>query len=130
MLVLGASNIRLMIENYMKYGLLIRLPHSYIPSQDYGLFALAWLSVPLSLVVSFVVECGMRKLASQARNAKPDFLKKLAVVEKVAALAHVIHLIFLLSFSSYIVYNHIYHPLGKWCGQKKAKGTFADLCLS
>ncbi|CAO3580017.1 unnamed protein product [Absidia cylindrospora] len=111
MLVLGASNIRLVIENYMKYGLLIRLPHSYIPSQDYGLFALAWLSVPLSLAVSFIVEYGMTKLAVQARNAKPDFLKKLAVVEKVASLTHIGHLLFLLSFSSYIVYNHIYHPL-------------------
>ncbi|CAO3641390.1 unnamed protein product [Cunninghamella blakesleeana] len=111
MLVLGASNIRLIIENWMKYGLLIRLPHSYIPLQDYGFFFLAWLSIPLSFIISYVLENSMTKLATQGQNAKPDFIKKLASVERVTALTHLGHLVFLLSFPSYIVYNHIYHPL-------------------
>lgn len=114
MLVLGASNIRLVIENWTKYGLLVRFPHSYIPIQDYGFFFLAWLSVPLSLTISYVVENSMTKLATQAQNAKPDFLKKLASVERVTAFTHLGHLVFLLSFPSYIVYNHIYHPLSKF----------------
>lgn len=112
-LVLGAGNIRLVIENWIKYGLLIRLPHSDISMQDYGWFGLAWLSIPFSLVVSFVVEYTMAKVATQSRNAKPDHLKKLANVEKVVNLTHLGHLVFLLTFSSYIVYNHVHHPLGK-----------------
>ncbi|CDH49971.1 diacylglycerol acyltransferase dgat2 [Lichtheimia corymbifera JMRC:FSU:9682] len=111
MLVLGASNIRLIIENWMKYGLLIRLPHSYIPYQDYGLFVLAWLSVPLSLGISMMVEYAMAKLAIWARDTKPDVQSKVAVLERVASAMHIIHLTFLLAYPSYIVYTKIYHPL-------------------
>ena len=114
MLVLGASNIRLVIENWMKYGLLIRFPHSYIPYQDYGLFVLAWLSVPTCLAITLLVEFGMAKLAEKARNAKPDFRNKVAILERVASAAHVSHLTFLISYPSYIVYTKIYHPLGMY----------------
>lgn len=113
MLVLGASNIRLVIENWMKYGLLIGIPHSYIPLRDYGLFFFAWLCVPLSLTISLVVEYGMGKLAIHAKDAKPDFLNKLTILERVVALTHVSHLVFLLTFPSYIAYTQIYHPVGK-----------------
>ena len=114
MLVLGASNIRLVIENWMKYGLLIRFPHSYIPYQDYGLFVLAWLSVPACLTITLLVEFGMAKLAVKARNAKPDFRNKVAILERVASAVHVSHLTFLISYPSYIVYTKIYHPLGMY----------------
>lgn len=97
----------------MKYGLLIRLPHSYIPYQDYGLFVLAWLSVPLSLAISMSVEFAMAKLALWARDTKPDVQSKVAVLERVASAMHIIHLTFLLAYPSYIVYTKIYHPLGK-----------------
>ncbi|KAI9022998.1 MBOAT, membrane-bound O-acyltransferase family-domain-containing protein [Phycomyces nitens] len=114
MLVLGASNIRLVIENWMKYGLLIRLPHSYVPLQDYGYFLLAWLSVPFSLAISLLVEYSMAKLAIKAKEAKesnPEFVKKLATLERVAFATHVTHLVFLLMFTSFIVYTKIYHPM-------------------
>ncbi|KAI9311599.1 MBOAT, membrane-bound O-acyltransferase family-domain-containing protein [Dichotomocladium elegans] len=94
----------------MKYGLLIQLPHSYIPYQDYGLFVLAWLSVPLSLAISLALEYGMARLAIWAKNSKPDVHNKVAVVERVAMTLHVLHLTFLLSYPSYIVYTKIYHP--------------------
>lgn len=113
MLVLGASNIRLVIENWMKYGLLIGIPHSYIPYRDYGLFFLAWLSVPLSLVISLTVEYGISKVAVHAKDAKPEFLNKLTILERVVAVTHVCHLSFLLTFPSYLAYTQIYHPVGK-----------------
>lgn len=111
MLVLGASNIRLVIENWMKYGLLIGIPHSYIPYRDYGLFFLAWLSVPLSLVISLTVEYGISKVAVHAKDAKPEFLNKLTILERVVAVTHVCHLSFLLTFPSYLAYTQIYHPV-------------------
>ena len=98
----------------MKYGLLIGVPHhSHIPVRDIGLFMLAWLCVPLSLAISLVVEYGMGKLAVAAKDAKPDFLKKLIILERVVAVTHVSHLVFLLTFPSYLAYTQIYHPLGK-----------------
>lgn len=112
-LVLGASNIRLIIENWMKYGLLIRLPHSYIPYQDYPLSVLAWLSVPICLAITFLIEVGMSHLAKIARNAKPDFRNKVTILNNLAAAAHFMHLSFLLTYPSYIVYTKIYHPLSK-----------------
>lgn len=113
MLVLGASNIRLIIENWMKYGLLIGFPHSYIPLKDYLYFVVAWLSVPFSLSISLIVEYGMGKLATAAKDAKPDYMKKLVVLERVVTVTHICHLLVLLTFPSYIVYTKIYHPLGK-----------------
>lgn len=122
-LVLGASNIRLVIENWMKYGLLIRLPHSYIPYQDYGLFVLAWLSVPICLCITFFIELGLGQLAMQARGAKnPSSMKhKVTIFNTVAGVAHVFHLVFLITYPSYIVYEKIYHPLGKshWILEKR-----------
>jgi diacylglycerol O-acyltransferase-1 len=112
-LVLGASNIRLVIENWMKYGLLIGLPHNSIPTRDFGLFFTAWLCIPLSLTISLVLEYGMGRLALLGKNAKPDFLKKLGILEIVVSTAHCIQLVFLLTFPSYIAYTQIYHPLGK-----------------
>lgn len=111
-LVLGASNIRLIIENWMKYGLLIRLPHSYVPIKDYRFFFLAWLCVPLSLAISLVLERVMANVAVSSKDTKPD-LKRLSLLERITALTHVSHLIFLLIFPSYLVYTRIYHPLGK-----------------
>ncbi|KAG1463190.1 hypothetical protein G6F56_005340 [Rhizopus delemar] len=110
MLVLGASNIRLIIENWMKYGLLIRLPHSYVPIKDYRFFFLAWLCVPLSLAISLVLERVMANVAVSSKDTKPD-LKRLSLLERITALTHVSHLIFLLIFPSYLVYTRIYHPL-------------------
>lgn len=111
--MLGASNIRLVIENWMKYGLLIGIPHSYIPYRDYGLFFLAWLCVPLSLVISLTVEYGISKLAVHAKESNPEFLNKLTILERVVAITHVSHLLFLLTFPSYLAYTQIYHPVGK-----------------
>ncbi|CAO3677799.1 unnamed protein product [Rhizopus microsporus] len=111
MLVLGASNIRLIIENWMKYGLLIRLPHSYIPIKDYFFFFFAWLCVPLSIFISYIIESAMGKLALLAKDDKPEFIKKLALYERVLAITHISHLVFLLTFPSYLVYTRIYHPL-------------------
>ncbi|KAI7897929.1 MBOAT, membrane-bound O-acyltransferase family-domain-containing protein [Cokeromyces recurvatus] len=111
MLILGASNIRLIIENWMKYGLLIGSPHSHIPVKDFVFSFIAWLSVPISLIISFMLEFGMSKLATTAKDAKPDFLKKLTILERVVAVTHLCHLLFLLTFPSYIIYTQIYHPV-------------------
>jgi len=111
MLVLGASNIRLIIENYMKYGLLIKLPHSYIPYQDYGLFVLAWVSVPISIASAFLIEWLMAKIALHIRSQKVDARAKMKAIEVLAAVFHCMHLLFLMIYPSYIVYTKIYHPM-------------------
>jgi diacylglycerol O-acyltransferase-1 len=113
-LVLGASNIRLIIENYMKYGLLIKLPHSYIPYQDYGLFVLAWVSVPISIVSAFLIEWLMAKIAIHIKSQKEDSRPKITSIEVLAGVFHCMHLLFLMIYPSYIVYTKIYHPMGKW----------------
>ncbi|KAJ2964686.1 hypothetical protein NQZ79_g463 [Umbelopsis isabellina] len=111
MLVLGASNVRLIIENYMKYGLLIKLPHSYIPYQDYGLFVLAWVSVPVSITSAYLIEVAMAKIAIYIKEQKLDVKQKMMYIETLSAVFHSIHLLFLMIYPSYIVYTKIYHPM-------------------
>ncbi|KAI8971348.1 hypothetical protein BDB01DRAFT_483879 [Pilobolus umbonatus] len=115
MLVLAASIIRLIIENYMKYGLLITIPnHSYIPWKDFGFSFMAWLCVPSCLMISFILEYSVSVTAVNAKDAKPDIKKKLMLMEKFVAIAHILHLTLLLTFPSYLAYTKIYHPLSKY----------------
>ncbi|KAH8552127.1 membrane bound O-acyl transferase [Umbelopsis sp. PMI_123] len=100
-----------MIENYMKYGLLIKLPHSYIPYQDYGLFVLAWISVPISITSAFLIEWLMAKIAVHIKSQKADSRPKIKSIEVLAGSFHCMHLLFLMIYPSYIVYTKIYHPM-------------------
>ncbi|RUP48241.1 hypothetical protein BC936DRAFT_144796 [Jimgerdemannia flammicorona] len=109
-LILAASNIRLMIENYVKYGLLLKIPGHDIPSRDYVLFVVAWISVPISLVVAFGVEWFMAQLAKRSKDDKPGKIP-LVASEAIATTLHIVNLTFLMVYPSYIIYNKIYHPI-------------------
>lgn len=97
----------------MKYGLLIKFPHSYIPYQDYGLFVLAWVSVPVSITSAYLIEVAMAKIAIYIKEQKLDVKQKMMYIETLSAVFHSIHLLFLMIYPSYIVYTKIYHPMGK-----------------
>ncbi|OZJ04435.1 hypothetical protein BZG36_02908 [Bifiguratus adelaidae] len=116
MLVLAASNLRLIIENYQKYGLLIRVPTAYLTyTDDYYYFLLAWLCVPVSIVTSFTVEKVMAQLAlghkKALRDAKGLQTHQYDICNTLAAVVHFVHLTFLILFPSMVVYRYIYNPL-------------------
>src|SRR5206468_3788120 len=67
-LVLAANNIRLIIENHIKYGFLLSLPGSQVQTNDYIFFLITWLAIPVSLTVSFTTERFMANVALRERK--------------------------------------------------------------
>ncbi|KAF9133283.1 hypothetical protein BGW39_010100 [Mortierella sp. 14UC] len=63
MLLLFGNNVRLIIENYQKYGILISLPGSKISKEDWILTGLAHLLVPLNVILSYQLERWAMKTA-------------------------------------------------------------------
>ncbi|KAG0219181.1 hypothetical protein BGX33_004245 [Mortierella sp. NVP41] len=56
MLLLFGNNVRLIIENYQKYGILISLPGSKVSKDDWIMTGLAHLLLPLNVILSYQLE--------------------------------------------------------------------------
>ncbi|KAF2002406.1 hypothetical protein P154DRAFT_520899 [Amniculicola lignicola CBS 123094] len=130
-LVLIVSNLRLMIENFRKYGVLICIHCHDYKRQDviYGL--LLYLSVPLHLFVAFVIElCAVQQangaLARMQRardagdNNTPEAIRKAQKAFnstwRIIALAHGINATMNLIIATTVVYYYIHHPgIGTLC---------------
>ncbi|KAG0068568.1 hypothetical protein BGZ89_004498, partial [Linnemannia elongata] len=86
MLLLFGNNIRLIIENYQKYGFLLSIPGSNVSKQDWILAGLTHAILPLHVIIAYQLEQwasrkakGFRKrLADQKENptTKDDEDKK------------------------------------------------------
>ncbi|KAF2477603.1 uncharacterized protein BDR25DRAFT_299489 [Lindgomyces ingoldianus] len=128
-LVLIVSNLRLMIENFRKYGVLICIHCHDYRRQDvvYGL--LLYLLVPCHLFVAFIIELAA---AQQARGALARMKKagddhdtptKQAQARRsfnstwrIVAFLHGINATFNLMIATTVVYYHIHHPgIGTLC---------------
>ncbi|KAI7826497.1 putative diacylglycerol O-acyltransferase [Gamsiella multidivaricata] len=134
MLLLFGNNVRLIIENYQKYGILISLPGSKVSSEDWLLTALAHVLLPLNVLVAFQLERWARKWAighrkriadtsarsdntlSEERDPK-QVLKdahsaenSIKVYQSIVGWLHAFNVILTLSWSSYMSYYLIFHP--------------------
>lgn len=121
-LVLVVSNLRLMMENFKKYGILVTLSGSKIRPEDWRWAVFLYLSTPCYLFVAY----GMEVLA--ARAAKDMLaLEKRAVDEKdekeiqkrkdagfltwnVIANVHAFNASIMLVVATYVVYFKIHNP--------------------
>ncbi|KAG0326995.1 hypothetical protein BGZ99_008545 [Dissophora globulifera] len=132
MLLLFGNNVRLIIENYKKYGLLISLPGSQMSKDDWQWTFLAHVLLPLNVIVSFQFErwavksaMGLRKRfadTSAASSASNDVDPKQRLKEARKAEAsikafqqllgwlHTINVIVIISWPSYMAYYLIFHP--------------------
>ncbi|KAK9667589.1 hypothetical protein K7432_017648, partial [Basidiobolus ranarum] len=70
MLLLFVTNIRLIVENYQKYGFLINVPGHDIPNEDYPMSFLAYIILPINVLVAFSIE----KIALILSNTLPKNL--------------------------------------------------------
>ncbi|KAG0265401.1 hypothetical protein BG011_004786 [Mortierella polycephala] len=139
MLLLFGNNIRLIIENYLKYGFLISFPGSNVSKQDWILAAITTVILPLNVMLAYKLEhwamenaIGFRKRKSDDAPAEPpkavaagdnkDEKKnkkqpKTKMVEELAkenqstvGWLHVANLFFIIAWPSFMSFYIIYHP--------------------
>ncbi|KAF2742868.1 hypothetical protein M011DRAFT_471902 [Sporormia fimetaria CBS 119925] len=128
-LVLIVSNLRLMIENYRKYGVLICLHCHDYRRQDVVSGLLLYLLVPCHLFIAYVIEyiAAQRAKAALARmkragdsqdtpSAQRAALRSFNATWYTIALCHGINATFCLAYATKVVYYNIFHPgIGTVC---------------
>lgn len=72
MLLLFGNNIRLIIENYQKYGFLLSIPGSNVSKQDWILAALTHAILPLHVIVAYQLEQWASRKAKGFRKRLAD----------------------------------------------------------
>ncbi|KAF4627351.1 hypothetical protein G7Y89_g10806 [Cudoniella acicularis] len=126
-IVLIVGNLRLMIENIRKYGVLICIRCHDYRSQDLILGAALYFIIPCHLFLAYIVEL---VAAQQARSslkagkkrsgtatpggsyvASDEEKQKFQSTWKMIAWIHGINITFCLGITSFIVYFFIHHPL-------------------
>ncbi|KAJ4355696.1 uncharacterized protein N0V89_003716 [Didymosphaeria variabile] len=128
-LVLVFSNLRLMIENFRKYGVLICISCHDYSRQDviYGLAL--YFSIPCQLFLAYLIELvaaqqaksalARMKRAGEEHNTRENQAaarRRFKKIWRIVAFCHGMHATFNLWISSYIVYYHIHHPgIGTLC---------------
>ncbi|KAI0227255.1 hypothetical protein L0F63_007234 [Massospora cicadina] len=95
MLVLLATNMRLIIENFMKYGVLITVPSRTVSNQDWGLLTFIFLFLQVNLIFALVFE---KMLARSNRCA-------------IWVALHWANISSVLAVPTYVVYFVMFHPL-------------------
>ncbi|KAL2257549.1 hypothetical protein VTK26DRAFT_9499 [Humicola hyalothermophila] len=120
-IVLVVGNLRLVLENIQKYGVLICIRcHDFRPNDVRWGLALYFL-IPCHLLIAYLIEliAAGHARASRAKASKKDGttsptedqLKKFKRTWILVRTAHAINVTTALAFTAYVVYYHIHHPL-------------------
>ncbi|KAI9675404.1 MAG: hypothetical protein M1817_001308 [Caeruleum heppii] len=123
-IVLVVSNLRLMMENFRKYGVLICIKCHDYRRQDLILGAILYLSVPCHLFVAHIIELaaaqqakgaiGRRKKSDASDPSARNALQERRDVQSTwqfIAFAHGINATLCLCVTTIVVYGYIHHPL-------------------
>jgi diacylglycerol O-acyltransferase 1 len=127
-LVLIVMNLRLMVENFMKYGVLICISCHDIRRQDVVLGAALCGLIPIHLLVAFCIETVAARQARQdvGRRKKSDAglyapeseadRKDFNATWRTIAVAHTVNASLCLGVTNLMVYFYIHHPgIGTLC---------------
>ena len=129
-LVLVFSNLRLMIENFKKYGILVTLSGVEIRSEDWRWFGVLYVLTPCFLLIAYIIEVLASRAAKEviARGKKSEDdedearfkeqRKKIFIKWRFIAFAHGLNATIMLVFSTFAVYHEIHNP---------ALGTISEL---
>ncbi|EGE81901.1 diacylglycerol O-acyltransferase [Blastomyces gilchristii SLH14081] len=124
-LVLIVMNLRLIVENFMKYGVLICIRCHDYRKQDVILGAILFALVPCHLFVAYVIECAaahevkgaigrIKRKESEEENTQEQLAFRSAWIY--IAFAHILNACLCLLFTSYAVYYYVNHPgIGTLC---------------
>ncbi|KAK3985553.1 diacylglycerol O-acyltransferase 1 [Cladorrhinum sp. PSN332] len=124
-IVLVVGNLRLIIENIQKYGVLICIGCHDFRKHDVQLGLALYFLIPCHLLLAYLIElvAAHQARASRARHARTkfskdgttspteDMAKKFQRTWKMIWVAHAVNVTIALAFTTYVVYYHIHHPL-------------------
>ncbi|OJJ31001.1 hypothetical protein ASPWEDRAFT_176103 [Aspergillus wentii DTO 134E9] len=124
-IVLVAMNLRLVIENFMKYGVLICIKCHDVRKQDVVLGSILFAQVPIHLFVAYIIELAAAKQAKRTAGRKKkdgsaDGDKRGEHVSvwtwRFTAFFHTLNATLCLAVTSFVVYFYIHHPgIGTFC---------------
>ncbi|KAL1861065.1 hypothetical protein Plec18170_001580 [Paecilomyces lecythidis] len=124
-IVLIVMNLRLIIENFMKYGVLICIRCHDYRKQDLILGAILFALVPCHLFVAYIIELAAAQQVKGAvgrlkkdRSAEENEREQKAFQStwRLAAFAHTINATLCLVVTNFVVYYYIHHPgIGTLC---------------
>ncbi|KAJ9665769.1 hypothetical protein H2201_004077 [Coniosporium apollinis] len=128
-LVLIVSNVRLMIENFRKYGVLICIRCHDYSRQDVIYGSILYFSVPCHLFVAYIIELAaaqqakgalarMKKAEEEPNTAdsREKQRRSFQSTWKLIALAHGVNATLNLIIATTVVYYYIHHPgIGTLC---------------
>ncbi|KAA8632377.1 hypothetical protein SMACR_00123 [Sordaria macrospora] len=128
-IVLVVGNLRLIIENIQKYGVLICIGCHDFRKSDINMGLLLYFLIPCHLFIAYIIEYYAAVQARAERNAASEAKKgegnhqdgtsspteeqhrKFQSTWKLVRLLHAINVTTALALTSYVVYYHIHHPL-------------------
>jgi diacylglycerol O-acyltransferase 1 len=127
-LVLIVMNLRLVVENSMKYGVLICISCHDIRRQDIMLGSILYALIPIHLLAAYIIEIvaaqqargavGRRKRSDAGLNAPENEKDRIAFNStwRYIAVAHTINATLCLGITNVVVYFYIHHPgIGTLC---------------
>ncbi|GCB28132.1 diacylglycerol O-acyltransferase 1 [Aspergillus awamori] len=124
-IVLVAMNLRLIIENFMKYGVLICIRCHDYRRQDVVLGSALFALVPFHLYVSYLIELAAARQAKKiVGQKKKDGSTEAPETEQrifkntwwISAFFHCVNTLLSLGITSFVVYFYVHHPgIGTLC---------------
>ncbi|KAE8383347.1 putative diacylglycerol O-acyltransferase [Aspergillus bertholletiae] len=124
-IVLVAMNLRLIIENFMKYGVLICIRCHDYRKQDVILGSMLFAIVPCQLFIAYILELAVagraketvgRKKKDKSAEAGEREQREFRTIWRFALSFHIINTLLNLAVTSYVVYYYIHHPgIGTLC---------------
>jgi diacylglycerol O-acyltransferase-1 len=117
--ILVAGNLRLVIENFTKYGVLIRLSGAEFRKDDILMGVMLYCLIPAHLFIGYLIElvASIHACNEEAYNKKHDKTDPTPrTAWKWVAFAHTINATLGLGVATGIVYFRIHHPMiGSLC---------------
>ncbi|PLB47095.1 putative diacylglycerol O-acyltransferase [Aspergillus steynii IBT 23096] len=124
-IVLVAMNLRLIIENFMKYGVLICIKCHDYRKQDVVLGTMLFSLVPCQLFIAYVLELfaagrakqtvGRKKKDGSAEGDERD-QRAFRTIWRFTLFFHIVNTLLNLAVTSFVVYYYIHHPgIGTVC---------------
>lgn len=124
-LIIVISNVRLMMDNFKKYGILVTLSGSNISEADWKWFLILYALIPLHLFAAYWIELGAARNAQNvdARKKKEGAGKAEQIMAeerekaksyfstwKVIAISHALNATLALAIATYVVYYRMHNP--------------------